>query len=49
MNLIISSAIIPAEWKTAIITPIYNNLVTNTQSSFRPQHSTLTATLNVTE
>lgn len=87
MNLTISTAIIPTEWKTAIVTPIYkdgihtdcsnyrpisvlpvvskileraihnqvynhllvNNLLSNTQSGFRPQHSTLTAAIDVTD
>ncbi len=87
MNLSISTATIPPEWKTAIVTPIYkdgcrtdcsnyrpisvlpvlskileravhaqlynhlleNNLLTNTQSGFRPRHSTLTAATDVTD
>ena len=87
MNCSISTATIPPEWKTAIVTPIFksgtrsdcsnyrpisvlpvvskileravhrqvynhlldHNLLTDTQSGFRPQHSTLTAAIDVTD
>ena len=87
MNLTITTGIIPPEWKTAIVTPIFkagskkecsnyrpisvlpvvskileraihdqlyhhlseNNLLTSTQSGFRPKHSTLTAAIDVTD